>query len=579
MNAERTPQVWLIRAGGDNEDYYEENIELGLVGLGWPVPDLREFQSREDLHERYSDEKEGRIPDWLRELWNLRSEVRVGDLVVMPEKGTGLVALGLVTVPNSRSLETATPGEGVHSGSVLGSKAYWYSGDRSQRHMVSVDWKRIKIAVAPDLKKYFGKLRKGLNTVCKDGMPERLWEILETGDDPGAEAESGAMGAESEEAADRHGTGSVDSYALGADSDTLDESLEKAADELLVDVEFLQDIVELLEDKGQVILYGPPGTGKTYLARKLATALAAEEARRALLQFHPSTSYEDFFEGYRPAGADSGGIRYELTPGPLARMAERAAGAPDKRHVMIIDEINRGNLPRVLGELLFLLEYRNESVQTLYRAEKPFRLPGNLWFIGTMNTADRSIALVDAALRRRFHFVRFFPDSGPMKGLLSRWLRRNRQPLWVGELVDAVNGELKRALEGSHLLLGPSHFMKDYGPAHAGQRERLRRIWEYDIEPFIEDQFFGDPEQIARLQFDGVWNRHGLKTVPGVEGVEGADSAGSQPPAPPSLADDDKTDADDEKLWQERLGRVSACGKLPQQDISRGDAKYQPQMG
>ena len=241
--------------------------------------------------------------------------------------------------------------------------------------------------------------------------------------------------------------------------------LAELADELLVDVEFLEDIVSLLEDKGQVILYGPPGTGKTYLARKLAKVLAPDDSCRALVQFHPSTSYEDFFEGYRPSGTgDDGGIRYELAPGPLARIAERAE-ASDRQHVMIIDEINRGNLPRVLGELLFLLEYRDESVQTLYRPEEePFSLPENLWFIGTMNTADRSIALVDAALRRRFHFVPFFPDSGPMAGLLGRWLKRQNEPAWVGQLVDAVNDELKRELEGSHLLLGPSHFMKEFGP-------------------------------------------------------------------------------------------------------------------
>ena len=190
------------------------------------------------------------------------------------------------------------------------------------------------------------------------------------------------------------------------------------AGKLLVGPGFLEDIVELLEDKGQVILYGPPGTGKTYLAQELAKELVSHESRRTLVQFHPSTSYEDFVEGYRPAGAsDDGGIRYKLTPGPLARMAAQASAAPKQDHVMIIDEINRANLPRVFGELLFLLEYRDKSVQTLYRPEEPFRLPKNLWFIGTMNTADRSIALVDAALRRRFHFVPFFPDSGPpMKG-------------------------------------------------------------------------------------------------------------------------------------------------------------------
>ncbi len=300
--------------------------------------------------------------------------------------------------------------------------------------------------------------------------------------------------------------------------------LEELAEELLVDVEFLEDIVELLMDKGQVILYGPPGTGKTYLVRELAKALAPDESCRALVQFHPSTSYEDFFEGYRPAGTgDDGGIRYELTPGPLARMADRASEAPDEQHVMIIDEINRGNLPRVLGELLFLLEYRDESVQTLYRPEEPFALPDNLWFIGTMNTADRSIALVDAALRRRFHFVPFFPDSGPMAGLLARWLEREDEPAWIGDLVDAVNDELKSELEGSHLLLGPSHFMKQYGSSSDKQRDRLRRIWEYNIEPFIEDQFFGDPDRIEHFRFNRVMRRHGPATESDVDAIDTSD--------------------------------------------------------
>ena len=154
---------------------------------------------------------------------------------------------------------------------------------------------------------------------------------------------------------------------------------------------------------------------------------------------------------------------------------------------------------------------------------KPFSLPENLWFIGTMNTADRSIALVDAALRRRFHFVPFFPDRGPMAGLLGRWLDREGEPAWVGQLVDAVNDELKEILEGSHLLLGPSHFMKKYGSSLDTQRERLRRIWEYNIEPFIEDQFFGDPQQIDRFRFDAVMRRNGPLTESGVDASDDGD--------------------------------------------------------
>jgi len=286
---------------------------------------------------------------------------------------------------------------------------------------------------------------------------------------------------------------------LAPDRDLLGE----LADDVLVNQEFLADIVSLLEDKGQVILYGPPGTGKTYLARRLAEVLAPDAASRALVQFHPSSSYEDFFEGYRPEAGVGGEMTYRLTPGPLALLAARAAEAPGRRHVMIIDEINRANLPKVLGELLFLLEYRGESVRTLYRPEDAFQLPQDLWFIGTMNTADRSIALVDAALRRRFHFIPFFPNHGPMAGLLDRWLARNEQPAWVGELVAQVNDELEEALGGPHLQLGPSYFMK------TGLDERsLRRIWQYNIEPFIEDQFFGDRQQIEFFRFDAVYRRY-----------------------------------------------------------------------
>ena len=290
----------------------------------------------------------------------------------------------------------------------------------------------------------------------------------------------------------------------GAAALSLDERIEDLAEELLLENRgFLDDIVELLDDKGQVVFYGPPGTGKTHLARKLAEALAPDPNRRMLVQFHPSTSYEDFFEGYRPETGADGAVSYRLTPGPLARLAERAAADLGRCHVMVIDEINRANLPRVLGELLFLLEYRDESVATLYRPDEEFELPSNLRFIGTMNTADRSIALIDAALRRRFHFVPFFPDDGPAGGLLERWLSANDEPEGVGVLVNMVNRDLAETLGGSHLLLGASHFMKP-----GLDRDRLRKIWTYNIQPFIEDQFFGDGAQIKRFRFEAVLDRY-----------------------------------------------------------------------
>ncbi|MDE0369487.1 MAG: AAA family ATPase [bacterium] len=300
----------------------------------------------------------------------------------------------------------------------------------------------------------------------------------------------------------------VDYLDRGGTSEGETDPLGAAATDLLVERSFLDEIEELLRDKGQVILYGPPGTGKTYLAQRLAAALAPDPADRALVQFHPSSSYEDFFEGYRPDVGPDGQIVYELTPGPLALIAERAAQHPQRRQVMVIDEINRANLPKVLGELLFLFEYRDKSISTLYRPEGEFELPESLWFIGTMNTADRSIALVDAALRRRFHFVPFFPDRDAIGGLLDRWLEREDQPPWVGELVAMVNDELTESLRAD-LQLGASHFMKKgYGDEPGENDTTLRRVWRFNIEPFIEDQFFGNEAQINKFRLGQVVQRY-----------------------------------------------------------------------
>lgn len=305
-----------------------------------------------------------------------------------------------------------------------------------------------------------------------------------------------------------------------------EDVLATLAEELFVDRSFLADIVELLRDKGQVIFYGPPGTGKTYLAEKLAEALAPDLNRRMTVQFHPSMTYEDFFEGYRPEGAAGGQLTYRLTAGPLARLADRAEQRPGIDHVLVIDEINRANLPKVLGELLYLLEYRGRSVHTTYRPDAPFQLPKNVLVIGTMNTADRSIALIDAALRRRFHFIPFFPHEGAIKGLLTRWLEHFEQPVWIGELLEMVNDNLIRDLGGPHLQIGPSHFMKKGLDENA-----VRRIWQYNILPFIEDQFFGQPDRIRNYEFDRVLAEYRRQTPTGTDpateavGVEGAPGA------------------------------------------------------
>ncbi|MBB1502072.1 AAA family ATPase [Propioniciclava sp. MC1683] len=302
---------------------------------------------------------------------------------------------------------------------------------------------------------------------------------------------------------------------LDADSETVltRDFIAEAAAALHVDREVLDEIVTLLEDKGQVVLYGPPGTGKTYLARRLAQALVEDDpARTTIVQFHPATTYEDFLEGLRPT-LDSGAVSYELRRGPLSLIAKAARANPDRRYVMVIDELNRANLPKVFGELLFLLEYREVSVATLYRPVEKFTLPPNLFFVATMNTADRSVALVDAALRRRFHFIPFFPHQGAMQGLLRRWLTDHNRSTAVADMLDSVNGDLRKQV-GDHLLIGPSHFMKEDLSEQA-----LQRIWEYNIYPTLEELLWGRTDELEKWTWPTVRERYAsqLRLAPVIE--------------------------------------------------------------
>ena len=267
------------------------------------------------------------------------------------------------------------------------------------------------------------------------------------------------------------------------------------ATELYLPTEFLSEIHSLLEEKKQVIFQGPPGTGKTYVARKLADHIAGSKDRVTLVQFHPSYDYVDFVQGYRPALMDNGQPGFRLQDGPLLRMAQRARDNPGVPHYLIIDEINRANLGKVFGELYYLLEYRDDEVILQY-SDKAWSLPKNLYIIGTMNTADRSIALVDLALRRRFYFVEFHPDKDPIKGLLHRYLEKNSAAVdWIADVVDEAN---KRLSDEPQAAVGPSHFMKENL-----NEDSVRRIWKYGVLPYIEERLFGQDEQrLAEFDLD-----------------------------------------------------------------------------
>jgi 5-methylcytosine-specific restriction protein B len=298
---------------------------------------------------------------------------------------------------------------------------------------------------------------------------------------------------------------------------TLPDATEDLANRLLVDLPWLRQCVDLLRDRSQVILYGPPGTGKTYIAQHLARFLAGRENVK-LVQFHPAYSYEDFFEGFRPHSTGDGGLGFDLRPGPFRKLVDRARDDPATPYILIIDEINRANLAKVFGELYFLLEYRDHAIDLLYAADElGFTLPKNVFIIGTMNTADRSIALVDAAMRRRFAFVELHPSEEPTAGMLDRWLAREKLPDTAGRLLRVLNDRI----DDPDFKIGPSYLMRPSAHEDGG----LERLWRTSIMPLLQEHHYGEEIDLEA--------RYGLDRLRGIVDAERStseDEPGSETP-------------------------------------------------
>lgn len=271
----------------------------------------------------------------------------------------------------------------------------------------------------------------------------------------------------------------------------------------------LDELVLLLQTKQQIILEGPPGSGKTYIAELLARYLSGNPLTGTysetfeIVQFHQSYGYEDFVQGIRPLTRDDGSLEYRVVDGIFRRFAETAAKNPDKTFVMLIDEINRGNVSRVFGELLLLLEYRDKQVALPYAlpADPPFSIPKNLLLIGTMNTADRSLAQIDYALRRRFYFYRLTPVVNGKAPILERWLGKevsSAESQAVLRLFVRLNEKLEGLL-GQHFQVGHSYFMDP----EIGHPARQRLVWRHAIEPLLEEYFYSRRDlQTVLTEFD-----------------------------------------------------------------------------
>jgi 5-methylcytosine-specific restriction protein B len=206
------------------------------------------------------------------------------------------------------------------------------------------------------------------------------------------------------------------------------------------------------------------------------------------VQFHPAYAYEDFMQGIRPQERQDGGLSYPVVPGRFLEFC-RKARRREGRCVLIVDEINRANLSRVFGELMYLLEYRDRNIPLA--AGGSLSIPGNVRIIGTMNTADRSIALVDHALRRRFAFLPLYPNYR----VLQRYQEQRGFP--VKGLIQVLQS-LNNQIDDPHYHVGITFFLRD------DLGTELEDIWRMEIEPYLEEYFFDQRGKVQEYRWQKV---------------------------------------------------------------------------
>jgi 5-methylcytosine-specific restriction enzyme B len=449
-------------APGPDAQYWSDCLEGGYICVGWDeVGDLSEYPSFEDFRPVFEAKhpyggNQGQTTRKAREVWTL-TELEPGDLVVANRGTSAVVGIGVVREPGYQ----------------------WRPERPEYKHTVTVDWNDTAERSIEPVRRW------ALTTVIP--VAQALYQRI-------LDAPAGGPG--------------VIRPPKGPIEPTPPEPV-------------LLDVQAAIQRKGQVILHGPPGTGKTYTARRFATwwllsRSGADDASAVLgdldrlraaeamlskpgedgigqltrVTFHPSYAYEDFVEGYKPRPTGAGGLELELRDGVFKRICMTAARDPDRPYLLVIDEINRGNVPKVFGELITLLEFDKRSMEVeLAQSGMRFAVPPNLFVLGTMNTADRSIRLLDAALRRRFAFVELRPDPSVLAG-------EHIGPLALDSFLIELNRRIAR-YAGREQQVGHS-FLLDPDGAPLATPAQFAAVFRHELLPLLQEFAYEDFGELAR---------------------------------------------------------------------------------
>lgn len=432
---------YWIYSPGDNACMWDEFYNLGIMGIGWDdVTDLKEFTSKEEIKDymkkvydpSYSYKNNAHC------LWQFANEIKIGDVIFVKKGMHKIIGKGVVT-----------------------SEYIYDSARETYKHIRKVEWTNKGEWEHPGQ-----AVMKTLT--CISPYPDYVQRLLSLFAEDILEETS-------------------EQIEIKYPPYTKDDFLNK----VYMDEDTYNTLTELLEAKYNVILQGAPGVGKTFAAKRLAYFIMGQKdtSRVAMVQFHQSYSYEDFIQGYRPSKDG-----FELVNGAFYKFCKEAEEDNERPYFFIIDEINRGNLSKILGELMMLIEKdkRGEKIKLLYSNEW-FTVPQNVRIIGMMNTADRSLALMDYALRRRFAFFDFAPafSSEGFKNYLSEKDSPKLEKLIAA--VESLNSTISTDESlGDGFRIGHSYFCTDDEITD----EWLKSVVEYEVIPLIKEYWFDEPTKV-----------------------------------------------------------------------------------